>query len=218
MNNSILNHVYTETIVPKQVTPNELLQDLKDYLRITHSFEDSVLNRFISTAVECAETYTGRMFVQRTLRSWFQKMNDRHIGWWSGTKQTAIGVLYDSDVILPCLPVDSVDAIKTYSDADVETIVDSSTYRIANQDLDFWTVIRLTEGSTWPTDLRNLNAFAVEYVCGLAVTAANLPEPVKQAIVMVAAFMYTNRGCASEKAFQDSGAKYYLDKFRVMKL
>lgn len=211
---------FTETVTPPDYTVSApFLQEIKDYLRITHSFDDTLLNRFAVITVQHIEKLTGRKFLTQTLRTWYNKFNENtYRQRYFRESHKLVPEEFDEDIILPYLPVNSVESIKTYDDADSETAVDSFKYRLANQDKDFWSIIRLKDSEYWPTDIRNLSGLAVEYICGEAATIDALPELYKQAIIEMVAYQYQHRGCGCDSAYQNSGAESTLGSLKVYHL
>ena len=209
-----MNCTRTEVVTPPDYEVGSVLSATKELARTTHSFEDQLISRLIRVAVQHLEETLGRKLLTQTLRSWYQGFDDR-TSWWDGTIQVSQSAIYSPEIKLPYLPVASVVAIKTYSDADVETTVDPTTYRTANQDKDMWTVIKLIEGATWPSDLRNLNSLSVEYIVGHADTLSTLPENLQYAISAMAAHMY-QFGC--DPATAACCIESYVDKYRVLRL
>lgn len=59
-------------------------------------------------------------------------------------------------------------------------------------------------------------AVTVNYTAGMGATAADIPQAIKTAILMTAAFLYEHRGqCTAEYALKGSGAAASINAFRV---
>lgn len=66
------------------------------------------------------------------------------------------------------------------------------------------------------TSSDDVPAITVAYTAGMGATAADIPQAIKTAITMTAAFLYEHRGqCTAEDALKDSGAAASIQSFRV---
>lgn len=62
----------------------------------------------------------------------------------------------------------------------------------------------------------NEPAIVVNYTAGMGATPADIPQAIKTAILMIAAYMFEHRGqCDAETAIKDTGAATVLQPFRV---
>lgn len=151
------------------------LEDMKDWLRVSNSSEDDMITGLIESARVEAETLTRRSFVNRTLI------------------QTHADFPACDQLILRASPVSSVTSI-TYSDqaGDSQTL-SSDNYRTVTDRIRPF--VRLKDSFTWPlVETGNDTAVTVTMVAGYGATATSVPDHVKTAIKMGAAYNYENRG------------------------
>ena len=89
-------------------------------------------------------------------------------------------------------PLQSVTSIKYTSDAGVEATLASSNYVV-----DTYSEpgrVRLKSTATWPsTTLAALNGLVVEFVAGYGDTPGDLPQRLRQAVLLLVAHWYENR-------------------------
>ena len=144
--------------------------ELKAQCRIDHTDEDTLLASLIKTARLQVEGWTGRALITQTRRAFFPKIA--------------------ASFRLPGPPVASVSTLKVYDSANASTTVTSTGYLVDALNG------RLITTSTieWPSiTLLDLNPVQIDYVCGYGATAASVPEPIRQAILMIAAHLYEHR-------------------------
>jgi uncharacterized phiE125 gp8 family phage protein len=148
------------------------IQDLKDQACIDGSDLDARLDGFIAAATTAIEKHLDRALITQTRKEYFP-------GW-----------PCDAFVLMG-VPLVSVTHVKYYSTADVSATLASTSY-----DVDVCSepgLIRLKYMQQWPTTtLRPTNPIEIQYVCGYG-SAASVPEPIKQAILMLAASWVRNR-------------------------
>lgn len=153
------------------------LAELKTHLRIDVTDEDSYLPALITAAREYCEQFTGRTIGTKTLEGILNDFPCDYID------------LYES-------PIQSITSVK-YTDADGDETTWDSSYYISNLDV-IPEKIYPAYGLTFPAFVPYPSgAVRIRYQAGH--TSANLPESIKQAILLVAGDLYENREATSEK-------------------
>lgn len=154
--------------VEEGTTEPVTLAEVKSHLRITHSEEDTLLNSLITAARVHAEDFTRRSLITRTA-------------------EVLLDEFPTDEIWLPYMPVTSVTSIKYTDYEDTETTLDSSNYIV-----DIYSRpprIVCAYGESWPSDtLKPVNGVAIQYECG-----GDVPEPIKQGILMHVAHLYEHR-------------------------
>jgi uncharacterized phiE125 gp8 family phage protein len=177
--------------------------ELKSHLRLDGSDEDPYLETLIETARMEAENYTGRQFVNATW-SW---VLDRFP--------------CSSTFELPKAPLSSVTSI-TYTDDQGNTgqVWDASKY-IVDAPSGPYVVpgrVSLAYGQSYPNTYPQINVITILFVAGYGATAASVPAPIKQAILLIAAEMYERRAQVTLSLPQSKNAitaQNLLSGFRV---
>ncbi|HZP34163.1 MAG TPA: head-tail connector protein [Candidatus Acidoferrales bacterium] len=159
------------------------LDEVKQYLRVTSSADDDVLERLIAVATRSVEGWLGRSLIQQqwqlTLDSFPYRMFRQ-------------GVPFAAfrDIRLPRAPLVSVDSI-SYVDAGGQTqSIDPATVQVDKFSLPPF--IRPAFGKTWPPTQAVVNAVTILYTCGYA-DADSVPETIKLAIISLIAHFNENR-------------------------
>lgn len=178
------------------------LTEVKTFLRIDGSSEDTILTTLIKAATLRLEALTDRKFVTQTLDIFYDSFpmsmkND----WWDGTKEMAMSELQScSDHIkLPIGPMQSVTGLYTYDDSDVEYMMSASSYYADTQSP--MGGIYLRQGGVWPTTvLRPSNGVRIRGVFGFgtgyvdANNPSQVPNDIQEAIKILVSNMYEHRG------------------------
>ena len=144
------------------------LSEMKSYMKITYSNDDSLISGLIDNCVRAGESYTGRDF---SVKSWKLLLDE-----------------FSSRMHLSRVKVASITSVK-HLVSNVLTAVSSADYylknNVSNSD------VLLIDGASWPTntDVRE-HSVEVEFT-----TSVSIPQDVMEAgIQKHVSFMYFNRG------------------------
>lgn len=165
------------------------LADLKSWLAIDDTSQDTLLTQLINAAERMAEKYTKRSFINRTL---IQRQDgfdgvDLEGQLLGGTYTLPRGYAYNQSIIqLSSPPLVSVTQVVTYGTDNTSSVFDNTQYEV---DLEGGRIY-LDEGSAWPSNLRDENAVEVTYVAGYGTNASDVPEEVVTATTIIAGFLY----------------------------
>jgi uncharacterized phiE125 gp8 family phage protein len=151
----------------------------KTWMRISHSDEDSLIASLITRATNYVENETRRQLINATYTFSFD-------------------MFPHGDVIYsPVSPLGSVTSI-TYLDADgASQTLASSVYGVD--------IIRdpgriyLKSGQEWPSTLDQDQAVTITAVAGYGASSSDVPEPLIQAVLMLAAHFYEHREAVDPK-------------------
>lgn len=155
------------------------LAEAKSHLRVDIGDDDGLIVGYILAARVHVEQHLNRALLAQT---WDFTLD---YGWpskaWKGQR-----------VVLPMSPVISVTSI-TYvaSDGSSQTL-DPSQYKVANLDTGE-TVIVPAYGLSWPSVRQEIAAVAVRFVAGYGTQPGSIPEPIRQAMLLLIAHWYENR-------------------------
>lgn len=149
------------------------VDEVKLHARISHDIEDSILTGWIKSARIMAENYQRRAYITQIL--------EYSLDLWPNTA-----------FMLPRAPVQSVDSLKYYDIENTETSWDL-TNLIVDTDSEP-ARISLAYGITWPSaQLRDINAIKVRYTAGYGDSATDVPEHVRDAIMLYCSWRDLNR-------------------------
>lgn len=156
------------------------LADMKAHLRVTAADDDSLISVYITAARRMTESVTKRALIQQTW-DWVLDRFPAHF-----------------DVPLP--PLQEVVYIKYLDTADVEQVLDPTTYIVdANPD---WGRVALNYARVWPWSFPVINAVWMRFIAGYPSVASpstddlasGVPVELTHAIKMAVSHFYENPG------------------------
>lgn len=161
------------------------VQEVKDYLRITDTADDVLLNLLTSAIRQKCEAVTRRALVTQTWTLFLDGFPKRERN--SAPKEGYFQLPVDhfdqvqSVIEIPRPPLQSITFIKTYDTANAVLTFDITKVLVdAHSEPGR---IALNQGQAWPTNLRNLNSVEIEFVAGYG-TASAVPEAIKSGMLL----------------------------------
>lgn len=147
--------------------------EVKLFARIDHAVEDSLIERFIKSAVKKIEDYLHGAILEQT---------------W----ELVLDAFPCGEIELPVPPLISVSSIK-YIDVDgVERTVDASVYQVVT-DAERGR-LSLADGQDWPEAKPCTNAVVrIRFVAGYGDEAADVPDEIVEAVLRLVAVAYKYR-------------------------
>jgi len=152
------------------------LSEASLHCRVDDARDHPALQGMIRAATKAAEQYLGKPILTRTYRQFFD-------AWPCGTV-----------LELRRSPLVSVTHIKTYDDADAATTFAASNYYVDTVSQPGRIILRWS--ASWPNATRVANPIEVEYKAGFGAAPADIPADIRQAVLMLTANMFENRGDA----------------------
>jgi hypothetical protein len=176
------------------------IADFKLFARIDSSdvTENALIESLVFLAQDMAESYTGRAITTQTLQLFLDRLP------FYQDERLAEGVFTAPDlqsnpnyIVLPKPNLISVTHVKHYNNDNTSVTFTSTNYYVDESSQQGRIVLK--NGVSWPTasELRNANAYEVQYVAGYGNTASDVPKPLVQAIKMLALHLYENREIAT---------------------
>ena len=162
----------TKLIVPPSIEP-VTLAEVKAHARIEIDVteDDNLLNGLISTARQFVENYIhGGLISQTWIMSLDQKDRFSRCDY----------------ITLPLKPVLSIEEVNSFDRANGEGRAFMDYYLDGNR-------LCLEDGAYWPYNTRQLGAVTIKFTVGYGESAADVPAPIRQAILMLVAHLYENR-------------------------
>jgi hypothetical protein len=178
------------------------LGEATDRLKVDTSDDDPLIMVLITAARQAAEAEMRRAIVGRTETYYLDDWPGGEPDWFDGWREGPVTVGQAKRVGLPYGPIRSVSSVKTFDDADAETVFSSANYYV---DLEKAQVI-LRNGKIWPAATRTAQAIEIIYVTGYA-SPATVPREIKQGILNHLGVMYENRD--REAPMPDSSRRLY---------
>ena len=193
------------------VTVDEVIK----HLRLDADTDEGEVESYIQASREWCENYTGRAFINRTLRLSIDGIDEVDIPLWEGWKTGPDISLRKRDILIPKPPLYSVTSVTTFDDADASTVFASTKYYVDKAREPGRVFLR--NGETWPTALRVSNAVEIVYVAGYGATAGSVPASIVFAIKSLAAWLYEHRGEEPPEKLPANIA-LLLQQYRVLSL
>lgn len=163
----------TITIVTPPASEPVSLAEAKLYLRLDHAHEDELIETLIAAAREAVEAGIGRALITRRVRE--------SLDIWR--REAANGA------VLTLGPVTAVIAVRLIAENGAQSVIDPERYRLeGNRDRP-----RLVFPPGLPATLRSAGGIEIEYDCGFADAAADLPVALRLATLQIVAALYELR-------------------------
>jgi uncharacterized phiE125 gp8 family phage protein len=181
---------------PPAVEPVSLAE-AKTHLRVPHADDDAYVTSLISAARRLVEQRSGLRLINQ---GWSLFLD----GWPDGPVQS-----------LGLFPVSTIVDVVTYSDADVTATYDAAHYYLDAASKPARIVLR--SGRLPPAGSRRANGIEIRFTAGFGATGAAVPQDLCQALLVIIAHWFQNRGDA-EAHVPPLPALEIIDTYRVMRL
>jgi len=168
------------------------LSDVKNYLKVDTSADDTLITTLISAARQAAESYLNMALITQTITEKLDRLNSP--------------TLY--------LSVSPVISVSNFQYADSQNT--TQTFASTNYVVDMYSKparLSLAYGKTWPTLYGNINDVTITYTAGFGTEASGVPTQIRQAMLMMIADSYDNREDYVKK--MPTASQYLLDQYRV---
>ena len=147
--------------------------EAKAHLRVDTTADDTYIGTLITVARQNVESHLRRALISQT---------------W----EVVLDAFPAGVIRLPKPPLASVTSIKYTDDDGVEATYSSDNY-VVDSDTEPGRVV-LKSGQTWPAvTLAAANGVRVRYVAGYGAAGSNVPQAIRQAILLVIGSLYENR-------------------------
>ena len=176
--------------------------DMRGHLRVTQDDEDSLIQGIVASARELVEDWTGRAIMTQTWEYYLDAFP------------------CESRIVLPFGNLQDVpltQSVKWKDSAGVETTLAVGTDYLWETNGDQHGAVVLPYGETWPSGtFYTSNPITIKFVCGWT-TATLVPLRIRQAIMMITADMYENRGerIIGQTVVENTAAANLLNSMRL---
>lgn len=170
----------TRLITPPTADPLTLLE-VKAHCRVDID-DDGLIAGYLLAARVHIENETRRAFMTQT---WELTIDDR----WPAER---VNGSWRHRVVLPRPPMLSVESITYVDQLGATQTLAVDQYLAAKSDTDEW-VIRPAYGVNWPGVREQMAAITITFVAGYGANPSDVPEPLRQAMLLLVGHMYENR-------------------------
>jgi hypothetical protein len=167
------------------------LADVKAHLRVTVDDDDALIGDLITAARLLCEDYTRRALVSQGWRLWLDSFPGCDEPWWDGMREGAAQQVMRRFIHIPRPPLISVDTVKTYDDANTETVFSATSYFVDTASEPGRLALR--SSAAWPVPGRSYNGIRIDFTAGYG-DASAVPQALKQGMLAHIAHLYENRG------------------------
>lgn len=203
------------------------LADVKNYLRVTHTADDTLITNLLTAGIEVAQNYTNRKFLQHTYDLTMETWDDVYV---SNSQQVSLsdsryiisGAYTGKDglqqIVLPYAPLISVASFKYYDSANTDTTWATSNYQVLTFENQKG-FIEIKDGITTPTLYDKANAIRIQFNCGYGASTDTddgggaVPEAIKTAVLLIIGRMYELREDSVSRL--PKASEYILDPYRI---
>lgn len=174
------------------------LANVKSHLRVDHGLDDTLIEGLITVARQEAEKITRRALITQT----WELVLDR---------------FPCHEITAPLPPLQSVTSIKYYDTDGAEQTLDAAAYQVDTDSAP--ARIIPAYGLIWPTTRDQLNTVRIQFIAGYGDADTNIPQAIKQWIMIRVATLYENReAIAQGQPVQDlKFVDGLLDEYRVIR-
>ncbi len=191
------------------------------HLRIGDEDELALLHGHIRAARLLVENWTGRALITQSWRwmldGWAAKGGGE---WWDGVRPGAISNGSARFIELPKAPLLAVTSVTLFDDADQAAVWAAANYFVDTASLPGRLVLRNSAAA--PAPQRSANGLQIDFTCGYGAAPGDVPAPLRQAVLMLAAHYFENREVMREADAQAQvlplGVHALLASYRIMRL
>ena len=197
----------------------------KGFLRVTHSADDTLIGTLVTAAMEVAQNYTNTKFLEYeyklTMESWddvyCSNVNDSYLYRNLILNLNTYGGFYSkytglSQIVLPYPPLVSITHLKYYDTSNAHQTWSSSNYNTGTF-INQKGFIEIKDGVDIPDLYNRADAIEIQFKCGYGTAASDVPDAIKQAILLIVGRMYELREDSVSRL--PKASEYILDPYRV---
>lgn len=184
-----------QIITPPAIEP-VTLDEAKAYLKVDTGDDDALIGALIAAARTRSEWHIGRALLTQSWILW--------LDCWP----------VDGIAEIPLPPLQGVSAVTLYAPDGSASVFDASRYFVDVASQPGGVVFDCSNAPI--ANLRSRDALAIAFTAGYGAAASDVPAPVKQAILVIVAGLYANRG--DGPASEPPAAQALLAPYRIFKM
>ena len=189
------------------------------HLRISGEDEQALLMGHIRAARHMVESWTGCAMISQSWRWMLDAWPVASGGeWWDGVRQGAVSKGAARFIDMPKAPLVSVNAVTLFDDADQGTVWPAGNYFVDLASSPGRLVLR--NAASAPSPQRSASGLQIDFTCGYGAGQGDVPAPLRQAVLMLAAHYFENREVMGEAGAQSlpMGVHALIAPYRIMRL
>jgi|TARA_R100000329_G_C7618265_1_gene219703 uncharacterized phiE125 gp8 family phage protein len=199
--------------------------EAKTHLRVTHSAEDTYIGTLIKVATSFAEKYCGGNFINTsytmTMEDWKDVfVSNANLATTSNILKSytySLGGYYSpytglAQIFLPKAPISSVASIAYFDSDNSSQIWSSSNYNVINPENQKG-FIEVVDGQDFPSIYSRADAVNIAFVSGYGAASSDVPDPIKQAVLLIIGNLYEKREDMVHR--MPTTSEYLLEPYRI---
>jgi uncharacterized phiE125 gp8 family phage protein len=184
-----------QVITPASTYPVSLTE-AKSHLKVDTTADDTYITSIIKAATQLSEEYTNRFFIDTVIEQYASNFADLQTLFKSKVSAVAYVKYYDSDNSLQTLSATVYDTQLNYEPSQIQ----------------------LANNQNFPSITKRNDAVVARYTVGYGSAASDVPEIIKQAILLTIGNFYQNRASViTGKTATElpMNVKWLLDTYKV---
>ena len=173
--------------------------EAKAHLKVDTTADDTLIDNLVSAATESAQIFTNRYFIETIITQYGDQWSD-------------LNTLFKSKVT-------TVTHIKYYDSDNTQQTLAASVYEVDNAHQP--ARIGLKPAQSFPAIADRLNAVECKYKVGYGTAASDVPQGIRQAVLLTLGNWYANRQnvvVGHQVNELPKSAQYLLEQFKVQTL
>lgn len=155
------------------------IAEAKDHCRVDEGDDDTLIGNLISAATAHLDGYSGVLGRALITQTWRQDFDD-----------------FTDCMRLPLAPLGSTVSVTYLDTADSQQTLATSVYEIVTDH--FGPFVGLKSGQAWPSTSDLRAAVSITFECGYGADAADVPQALRQAALLLISHWYENREAVTE--------------------
>jgi uncharacterized phiE125 gp8 family phage protein len=174
------------------------LDEAKLHLHVDHSDDDTLIGSLVAAATKHLDGYQG--ILQRALVTQTWKVETDN---------------FADPLRLPVGDLLSLTSVKYYDGLNVQQTLSASVYGVYSDAIGPF--ISLKANQVWPVVYDRRDAIEIIWTAGFGATANQVPQPIRQAVLLMVGHWYAHREAVSEAALAEVplSAKHLIEPFRL---
>tara|TARA_R100001594_G_scaffold132499_1_gene172733 strand:+ start:7310 stop:7978 length:669 start_codon:yes stop_codon:yes gene_type:complete len=198
----------------------------KEFLRVTHSEDDTLIGSLIAAGVESAQNFTNMRFLSAVYVMYLESWTDVYVSnTYDGylyrdvatSLNTTQGGYYSpytglAQFVMPYPPLSRITTIQYYDTSNVQQTLSASDYNVftfTNQK----GFAEITKDIDLPDVYDRADAIEINFTAGFGTTGSDVPDAIKQAILLIVGHLYEKREDTVSRL--PKASEYLLEPYRI---